>query len=74
MSDAPSAHEQRVEAADEGQLDLACGLALQYASVSLRGYYPEDPEKPNQDAFSILTHFPPDSNTMSKRSFFVRDS
>ena len=65
---APSAH--RVEAATEGRLDLACGLALQYASVSLRGYYPEDPEKPNQDAFSILTHFPPDSNTKSTRSFF----
>ena len=38
--------------------------------MSLRGYYPEDPEKPNQDAFSILTHFPPDSNTKSTRSFF----
>eukprot|EP00538_Stauroneis_constricta_P006489 CAMPEP_0119563802 /NCGR_PEP_ID=MMETSP1352-20130426/24788_1 /TAXON_ID=265584 /ORGANISM="Stauroneis constricta, Strain CCMP1120" /LENGTH=740 /DNA_ID=CAMNT_0007612471 /DNA_START=425 /DNA_END=2644 /DNA_ORIENTATION=+ len=38
--------------------EIVCGgLRLRYAFLSQRGYYPDDPHKPNQDAYSISTRF-----------------
>ncbi|KAG0495701.1 hypothetical protein HPP92_000392 [Vanilla planifolia] len=32
------------------------GLCLQYSSLTLRGYYPDSPDRENQDAFCICTN------------------
>ena len=35
-------------------LKLECGLTLRFAALTQRGYYPQQPGKPNQDAFSVV--------------------
>lgn len=34
-----------------------CGINIRYAFVSQRGYYPDAPDKANQDSLCIHTHF-----------------
>jgi serine/threonine protein phosphatase PrpC len=33
------------------------GYTIRYAYVSQRGYYPDSPDKPNQDSFCVHTSF-----------------
>ena len=35
-------------------LKLECGLTLRFAALTQRGYYPHQPDKANQDAFSVV--------------------
>nr|CCA19237.1 cGMPdependent protein kinase putative [Albugo laibachii Nc14] len=37
-------------------------LTLHYAVISQRGYYPDAPDKPNQDAFTVIPNFNEDKN------------
>ena len=42
----------------EQAMEVYCGgMKLRYAFVSQRGYYPDDPHKPNQDSYSIHDKF-----------------
>ncbi len=44
--------------ASEAAKEIICGgLRLRYAFFSQKGYYPDDPNKANQDAYSILENF-----------------
>ena len=40
----------RIECAYSSTVELSPKLRIEYACVALRGYYPDDPEKENQDA------------------------
>mmetsp|Transcript_42698 Transcript_42698/g.101361 ORF Transcript_42698/g.101361 Transcript_42698/m.101361 type:complete len:1069 (-) Transcript_42698:82-3288(-) len=42
----------------------SCGCTLRYAYVTQRGYYPEAPDKQNQDSFCVLTNFGGDLEQM----------
>lgn len=48
---------RKVDASDEPKEILCGGLRLRYAFLSQKGYYPDDPHKPNQDAYSITERF-----------------
>ena len=51
--------------------EVICGgLKLRYAYLSQRGYYPDDPHKPNQDAFYFADKF---ANQASDAFFAVYD-
>jgi len=54
---APEAALRKVVASDEAKEVICGGLRLRYAFLSQKGYYPDDPDKPNQDAYSITEHF-----------------
>jgi hypothetical protein len=41
------------------------GFSLRYAYVSQRGYYPDSPDKPNQDAFCVHTNLAGDGDQAS---------
>eukprot|EP00557_Chaetoceros_sp_GSL56_P012392 CAMPEP_0176480538 /NCGR_PEP_ID=MMETSP0200_2-20121128/2332_1 /TAXON_ID=947934 /ORGANISM="Chaetoceros sp., Strain GSL56" /LENGTH=644 /DNA_ID=CAMNT_0017876667 /DNA_START=67 /DNA_END=2001 /DNA_ORIENTATION=- len=45
-----------IESVSTASLELG-GLNIRYASMTKRGYYPEDVSKPNQDAFSHTSNF-----------------
>jgi serine/threonine protein phosphatase PrpC/CRP-like cAMP-binding protein len=53
----PEAAMRKVVASDEAKEIICGGLRLRYAFLSQKGYYPEDPDKQNQDACSIIEHF-----------------
>jgi serine/threonine protein phosphatase PrpC/CRP-like cAMP-binding protein len=59
---------RKVDCSKEPKEIICGGLRLRYAFFSQKGYYPDDPHKPNQDAYSITERFgTPDSND----SFFA---
>jgi serine/threonine protein phosphatase PrpC/CRP-like cAMP-binding protein len=65
---APEKALRKVECSDEPKEILCGGLRLRYAFLSQKGYYPDDPHKPNQDAYSITERF---GNRESSDSFFA---
>lgn len=48
---------RKVECSDEPREIICGGLRLRYAYYSQKGYYPDDPHKPNQDAYSVTESF-----------------
>lgn len=48
---------RKVECSDESREIICGGLRLRYAYFSQKGYYPDDPHKPNQDAYSVTERF-----------------
>ena len=50
---APEKALRKVVASEEPKEIICGGLRLRYAFLSQKGYYPDDPHKPNQDAYSI---------------------
>lgn len=54
---APEKALRKVDASDEPKEIICGGLRLRYAYLSQKGYYPDDPHKPNQDAYSITERF-----------------
>eukprot|EP00980_Cylindrotheca_fusiformis_P007295 scaffold1525_cov142-Cylindrotheca_fusiformis.AAC.95 len=59
---------RKVECSDEPREIICGGLRLRYAYLSQKGYYPDDPHKPNQDAYSITERF---GNRESNDAFFA---
>mmetsp|Transcript_21896 Transcript_21896/g.33122 ORF Transcript_21896/g.33122 Transcript_21896/m.33122 type:complete len:716 (+) Transcript_21896:90-2237(+) len=58
--DEPMTHaeiESRIESSEKTHNVVLGGMKIRYAYLSQRGYYPDDPNKPNQDAFSISNNF-----------------
>jgi len=49
--------ESRIESIERTANVTFGGMKVRYAYLSQRGYYPDDPHKPNQDAFSITHSF-----------------
>ena len=49
----------RVDAISESKTIICNGVKMQYAYVSQRGFYPEEPFKANQDAYCIHTNVIP---------------
>jgi len=49
--------ESRIESIEKTATTSFGGMQVRYAYLSQRGYYPDDPNKPNQDAFSITHSF-----------------
>lgn len=48
----------RIEQTPVEEIDLAsCGFRLRFGALSQRGYYPDDLNKANQDAYQILRNF-----------------
>mmetsp|Transcript_18113 Transcript_18113/g.44755 ORF Transcript_18113/g.44755 Transcript_18113/m.44755 type:complete len:764 (-) Transcript_18113:876-3167(-) len=54
---APEKALRKVDCSDEPREIICGGLRLRYAFLSQKGYYPDDPHKPNQDAYSITERF-----------------
>jgi serine/threonine protein phosphatase PrpC/CRP-like cAMP-binding protein len=48
---------RKVVASEEAKEIICGGLRLRYAFLSQKGYYPDDPDKQNQDAYSITERF-----------------
>lgn len=59
---------RKVECSEEPREIICGGLRLRYAFLSQKGYYPDDPHKPNQDAYSITERF---GSKESNDSFFA---
>lgn len=59
---------RKVEASDEAKEIICGGLRLRYAFLSQKGFYPDDPHKPNQDAYSITERF---GGKQSNDAFFA---
>ena len=53
----PEAAMRKVVASDEAKEIICGGLRLRYAFLSQKGYYPDDLDKQNQDAYSIDERF-----------------
>ncbi|VEU35633.1 unnamed protein product [Pseudo-nitzschia multistriata] len=54
---------RKVDCIDESREIICGGLRLKYAYFSQRGYYPDSPNKANQDAYSVTERVgSPDSN------------
>jgi serine/threonine protein phosphatase PrpC/CRP-like cAMP-binding protein len=53
----PEAAMRKVVASEEAKEIICGGLRLRYAFLSQKGYYPDDPDKENQDAYSITERF-----------------
>eukprot|EP00537_Pseudo-nitzschia_pungens_P005841 CAMPEP_0172371138 /NCGR_PEP_ID=MMETSP1060-20121228/41277_1 /TAXON_ID=37318 /ORGANISM="Pseudo-nitzschia pungens, Strain cf. cingulata" /LENGTH=747 /DNA_ID=CAMNT_0013096661 /DNA_START=139 /DNA_END=2382 /DNA_ORIENTATION=- len=54
---------RKVECSKEAREIICGGLRLKYAYFSQRGYYPDNPNKANQDSYSVVERFgAPDSN------------
>lgn len=49
--------ESRIESIEKTESIVLGGMKIRYAYLSQRGYYPDDPHKANQDAFSITRDF-----------------
>eukprot|EP00339_Tiarina_fusa_P012953 CAMPEP_0117002996 /NCGR_PEP_ID=MMETSP0472-20121206/4464_1 /TAXON_ID=693140 ORGANISM="Tiarina fusus, Strain LIS" /NCGR_SAMPLE_ID=MMETSP0472 /ASSEMBLY_ACC=CAM_ASM_000603 /LENGTH=748 /DNA_ID=CAMNT_0004703499 /DNA_START=143 /DNA_END=2389 /DNA_ORIENTATION=- len=65
---APEKALRKVECSDEPKEIVCGGMRLRYAFLSQKGYYPDDPHKPNQDAYSITERF---GTRESNDSFFA---
>jgi serine/threonine protein phosphatase PrpC/CRP-like cAMP-binding protein len=48
---------RKVECSDEPKEIICGGLRLRHAFFSQKGYYPDDPHKPNHDSYSITERF-----------------
>jgi hypothetical protein len=48
---------RKVECSDAARELICGGLRLRYAYFSQKGYYPDDPHKANQDAYSVVERF-----------------
>lgn len=48
---------RKVECSDAAKELICGGLRLRYAYFSQKGYYPDDPHKANQDAYSVVERF-----------------
>ena len=59
---------RKVDCSDEPREIICGGLRLRYAFFSQKGYYPDDPHKPNQDAYSVTERF---GTRESNDSFFA---
>jgi serine/threonine protein phosphatase PrpC/CRP-like cAMP-binding protein len=59
---------RKVECSDEPREIICGGMRLRYAFLSQKGYYPDDPHKPNQDSYSITERF---GSRESNDSFFA---
>lgn len=59
---------RKVDCSDEPREIICGGLRLRYAYVSQKGYYPDDPHKPNQDSYSVIERF---GSRESNDSFFA---
>ena len=59
--------QQRIDAAKQSQSLELGGVSFRYAWVSQRGYYPESPDKDNQDCYVISPSFGP---TSEQQAFF----
>jgi serine/threonine protein phosphatase PrpC/CRP-like cAMP-binding protein len=59
---------RKIDASDEPVEIICGGVKMRYAFLSQRGYYPDDPHKPNQDAYSITDHF---GDSRSQDAFFA---
>lgn len=46
--------EMRTEAPQSSESFVHCGISIKYAWASQRGYYPDSPDKDNQDCYTIL--------------------
>uniref|UniRef100_A0A7S4AAN9 cGMP-dependent protein kinase n=1 Tax=Pseudo-nitzschia australis TaxID=44445 RepID=A0A7S4AAN9_9STRA len=54
---------RKVDCSEKSREIVCGGLRLRYAYLSQRGYYPDSPDKPNQDAYSVMERFgAPDSD------------
>eukprot|EP01031_Cornospumella_fuschlensis_P035742 gene35742-43354_t len=60
----------RIDAPQASQLLTLGGITYRYAWLSQRGYYPESPDKDNQDAYSIVPNF---GNSDQQAFFAVYD-
>jgi len=49
--------QSRIESIEKTEMVVFGGMKLRYAYLSQRGYYPDDPHKANQDAYSISHNF-----------------
>jgi len=49
--------ESRIESIEYTKTATLGGIKVRYAYLSQRGYYPDDPNKANQDAYSIALNF-----------------
>jgi serine/threonine protein phosphatase PrpC/CRP-like cAMP-binding protein len=59
---------RQVDCSDEPKEIVCGGLRLRYAFLSQKGYYPDDPHKPNQDSYSITERF---GSRASNDAFFA---
>jgi serine/threonine protein phosphatase PrpC/CRP-like cAMP-binding protein len=48
---------RKVDCSDESKEIICGGLRMRYAYLSQKGYYPDDPHKPNQDSYSVTDRF-----------------
>jgi len=64
--------ESRIESIEETKSITMEGIKARYAFVSQRGYYPDEANKPNQDAFSI-NHDLCEQSNFSSHLFAVYD-
>ena len=56
-SNLPAKAHRKIDQSEEPVEIICGGLRLRYAFLSQRGYYPDDPHKANQDAYSINVQF-----------------
>lgn len=64
-------HQKALRKIDQSEepVEIICGgVKMRYAFLSQRGYYPDDPHKPNQDAYSITDRF---GDARSQDAFFA---
>lgn len=59
---------RKVDCSDESREIICGGLRLRYAFLSQKGYYPDDPHKPNQDSYSVTERF---GTSESNDAFFA---
>ncbi|CAM9579284.1 unnamed protein product [Pylaiella littoralis] len=62
--------QERIDAPPSSETIQIGGCSLRFAFVSQRGFYPDDRDKANQDAYGVATHFDGDP---SKALFTVFD-
>mmetsp|Transcript_37128 Transcript_37128/g.90011 ORF Transcript_37128/g.90011 Transcript_37128/m.90011 type:complete len:759 (-) Transcript_37128:295-2571(-) len=48
---------RKVECSEAARELIVGGLRLRYAYFSQKGYYPDDPHKPNQDSYKVIEKF-----------------
>jgi serine/threonine protein phosphatase PrpC/CRP-like cAMP-binding protein len=57
--------QSRIESSSQTQLLEIDGVKLRYAFMSQRGYYPEAPDKDNQDAYVVIPQFGADKENQA---------
>jgi len=59
---------RKVDCSEESREIVCGGLRFRYAYFSQKGYYPDDPHKPNQDSYSVTERF---GTSESNDAFFA---